>query len=136
MPSVTRFDDLPELVYIELFQYLSSVDILLSLLVYSNHIQQLVHERGFSRRINLSSASLYKFDALLKRLPLTQIETLVVDMDASSLQFSRFPYLSNLTTLRLYGVRNLTDAYKFIRRHSRSLQCLTLDTSCLFRPVS
>ena len=69
------------------------------MIIITNYIQQLVYEQGSFRRLNLSSASSYKFDALLKRPPLSQIEALVVDVDASSIQFPHFPYLPNLTVL-------------------------------------
>ncbi|UJR34895.1 hypothetical protein I4U23_027673 [Adineta vaga] len=91
-----------------------------------NRIRQIIHERGFFRRINLSSTSLYKFDKLFTFLPLTQIQTLVINIEASSLVLSRFPYLPYLTTLRLYGLRTLKYAYNFILHHSHSLEHLTL----------
>ena len=77
MPLVTHFNDLLGFVLIELFQYLSSVDILTSVIDYNSYIQQLVHEQGSFRRLNLSTASLDKFDTFLNHLSLTPIEIFV-----------------------------------------------------------
>ena len=68
-------------------------------------------------------------------LPLNQIETLIIDIEASPLQLSRWPYLPHLTTLRLYGLRDFIDATNFILRHSTSLIHLTLETNDLFMSV-
>ncbi|CAF4275667.1 unnamed protein product, partial [Adineta steineri] len=105
MASFTCFDELPDLFFIELFHYLSSADILWSFINLNNRIQQIVSERGVFRHINLSSLCLYKFDTLLTLLPLSQVQILVINIEASSLQLSRFSYLPHLTTLRLYGLR-------------------------------
>ncbi|CAF1550829.1 unnamed protein product, partial [Adineta ricciae] len=134
MAWITRFDDLPDLFFIELFHYLTSFDILWSLINLNNRIQQLIYERGFFRRIDLSSASLYKFDKVLTRLPLPEIQTLAINVEASPLQLSHFPYLPHLTTLRIYGLRELQHANTFILRHSHSLERLTLQTNDIFQP--
>ncbi|CAF4541427.1 unnamed protein product [Rotaria socialis] len=105
MALITKLDDLPDLFFIDL---------------------------GYFRHINLSSARLSKFDRLLSILPLNQIETLIIDIEASPLQLSRWPYLPHLTTLRLYRLRDFTDATNFILRHSTSLKHLTLETNDLF----
>jgi hypothetical protein len=89
----------------------------------------------FFRHINLSSARLSKFDTLLTLIPLNQIESLVIDIGASTLQLSRWPHLPSLTTLRLYGLRDFEDATSFILRHSASLIHLTLGTSNRFISV-
>ncbi|CAF1042850.1 unnamed protein product [Adineta ricciae] len=107
--------------------YLTSFDILWSFIDLNNHIQQLIYERGFFRHIDLSSASLYKFDKVLTRLPLPEIQTLVINVEASPLQLSHFPYLPHLTTLGMYGLRELKHANTFILRHSHSLERLTLN---------
>ncbi|CAF4191651.1 unnamed protein product [Rotaria magnacalcarata] len=132
MALITQFDDLPDLFFIDLFNYLSSIDILWAFTNLNNRIQTLINERGFFRHINLSSARLSKFDTLLTILPLNQIETLIIDIEASPLQLTRWPYLSHLTTLRLYGLRDFIDATNFILRHSASLIHLTLETNNLF----
>ncbi|CAF2741016.1 unnamed protein product [Rotaria sp. Silwood2] len=135
MALITQFDDLPDLFFIELFNYLSSIDILWAFTNLNNRIQTIINERGFFRHINLSSARLSKFDTLLTILPLNQIETLIIDIEASPLQLSRWPYLPHLTTLRLYGLRDFIDATNFILRHSTSLIHLTLETNDLFMSV-
>ncbi|CAF1415402.1 unnamed protein product [Rotaria sp. Silwood1] len=103
MALITQFDDLPDLFFIDLFNYLSSIDILWAFINLNNRIQTIINERGFFRHINLSSSRLSKFDTLLSILPLNQIETLIIDIEASPFQLSRWPYLPHLTTLRLYG---------------------------------
>ncbi|CAF0955603.1 unnamed protein product [Adineta steineri] len=133
MASFTCFDELPDLFFIELFHYLSSADILWSFINLNNRIQQIISERGFFCHINLSSLCLYKFDTVLTLLPLSQVQILVINIEASSLQLSRFSYLPHLTTLRLYGLRDLKDAFNFILRHSHSLVHLTLQTYDLYR---
>jgi hypothetical protein len=135
MALITCFDDLPYLFFIELFSYLSSIDILWSLINLNNRIQTIIKERGFFRHINLSSVRLSKFDTLLTLLPFNQIQTLVIDIEASPLQLSRWSYLPCLTTLRLYGLRDFEDASSFILRHSHSLIHLTLQTNDLFMSV-
>ncbi|CAM4774372.1 unnamed protein product [Rotaria magnacalcarata] len=132
MALITKLDDLPDLFFIDLFNYLSSTDILWAFTNLNNRIQTLINERGYFRHINLSSARLSKFDRLLSILPLNQIETLIIDIEASPLQLSRWPYLPHLTTLRLYRLRDFTDATNFILRHSTTLKHLTLETNDLF----
>ncbi|CAF4887118.1 unnamed protein product, partial [Rotaria socialis] len=132
MALITKLDDLPDLFFIDLFNYLSSTDILWAFTNLNNRIQTLINERGYFRHINLSSARLSKLDRLLSILPLNQIETLIIDIEASPLQLSRWPYLPHLTTLRLYRLRDFTDATNFILRHSTSLKHLTLETNDLF----
>jgi hypothetical protein len=135
MALITRFDDLPDLCFIDLFTYLSSIDILWAFTNLNSRFQAIVTERGFFRHINLSSARLSKFDTLLTLLPLNQIETLVINIEASPLQLSRWPYLPCLTTLRLYGLRDFEDASNFILRHAASLIHLTCKTNDLFMSV-
>lgn len=136
MASITRYNDLLDLFFIELFNYLYSIDILWAFTNLNNRIQAIINERCFFRNINLSSARLSKFDTLLTTiLPLNQIETLISNIEASSLQLSRWPYLPHLTTLRLYGLHDFIDATDFILRHSNSLIHLTLTTNNLFMSV-
>ncbi|CAF0720241.1 unnamed protein product [Rotaria sp. Silwood1] len=132
MALITQFDDLPDLFFIDLFNYLSSIDILWAFTNLNNRIQTIINERGFFRHINLSSARLSKFYRLLTIFPLNQIEALIIDIEASPLQLSRWPYLPHLTTLRLYGLRDFIDATNFILRHSTSLIHLALETNDLF----
>lgn len=135
MASITQFHDLPDLFFIDLFNYLSSVDILWAFTNLNNRIEALINERGFFRHIDFSASCLSKFDTLLTILPLNEIETLIINVEASSLQLSRWSYLPHLTTLRLYGLRDFLDATDFILRHSTSLMHLTLETNELFMSV-
>ena len=73
----------------KLFNYLFSVDILWAFTNLNNHIQALINERSFFRHIDLSAACLSKFDTLLTILRLNQIETLIINVEASSLHLSR-----------------------------------------------
>lgn len=135
MTSITQFDDLPDLFLIDLFDYLSPVDLLLSLTNLNNRIQSLIDERGFFREIDFSSISLSKFDRLVRIIPLNRIETLIINVEASPLQLSHWPYLPRLTTLRLYDMRDFLDATDFILQHSTSLMHLTLHTNELVLSV-
>ena len=93
MTSITRFYDLPDLFFIELFDYLSQIDILLALTNLDNRIELLIRERGYSRQIDFSLICLSKFVRLLCAIPLNHIETLIINVEASPLQLSRWPYL-------------------------------------------
>ena len=133
--STKQFDDLPDLIIIDLFNYLSSIDVLWTFANLNHRFRELVNERGYFRHVNLSSARLSKFDALLALLPLNQIQTLIIDIGASSLQLTRWPHLPSLTTLRLYGLRDFEDATSFILQHSATLIHLTLGTNDRFISV-
>ena len=135
MASVTRFDHLPDLFFIDLFSYLSSIDVLWAFATFNTRIQAIVTERGFFRHINLSSARRSKFDSLVHLLPLDRIETLTINVNASSLQLSRWPSLPRLRALRLDGLRNFEDAASFILRHWPTLMDLTLKTNDAFVSV-
>ena len=135
MASTTQFDDLPDLFIIDLFGYLTSIDVLWTFANLNHGFRKLVNERGFFRYINLSSARLSKFNTLLSLLPLNQTETLVIDIGASSFQTTHWPHLPSLTTLRLYGLRDFEDATSFILQHSLTLTHLTLRTDDRFISV-
>ena len=135
MTLTNQFYDLPDLIIIDLFSYLSSIDVLWAFVNLNHRFRELVDERGYFRHINLSSARLSQFDTLLPLLPLNQIQTLVIDMGASFFQLTRWPHLPSLTTLRLYGLRDFEDASSFILRHSRTIIDLTLGTSNRFTSV-
>ncbi len=72
MALITQFDDLPDLVMviIDLFSYLTSIDVLWAFANFNHRLRKLVHERGFFCHINLSSARLSKFNTLLTLIPL------------------------------------------------------------------
>ena len=135
MTLTNQFYDLPDLIIIDLFSYLSSIDVLWAFANLNHRFRKLVDERGYFRHINLSSARLSKFDTLLALLPLNQIQTLVIDIGASFFQLTHWPHLPSLTTLRLYGLHDFEDASSFILRHSRTLTDLTLGTSDRFISV-
>ena len=135
MASVTRFEDLPDLFFIDLFGYLSSIDILWSFATFNTRIRAMVTERGFFRHINLSCARRSKFEQVINLLPLDEIETLTINVEASSLQLSRWPSLPHLRALKLHGLRQFEDAASFILRHSTTLMDLTLKTNDEFLSV-
>ena len=135
MVSITQFDDLPDLVIIDLFTRLTSIDVLWAFANLNHRLRKLVHQRGFFHHINLSSARLSKFDTLLTLIPLAQIESLIIDIGASILQISHWPDLPSLTTLRIYGLRDFEDATNFILRHSVSLVHLSLGINDKFMLV-
>jgi hypothetical protein len=135
MALIALFDDLPDLAFIEVWTYLSSIDILWAFANLNNRFRALVTERGFFRYINLSPARLSQFDTLLFLLQLHQIESLVIDIEASPLQLSRWPYLPRLTTLRLKGLREFEDVSTFVLRHAATLMHLTFETNDLFMSV-
>ncbi|CAF0765576.1 unnamed protein product [Adineta ricciae] len=87
--------------HLERFHYFSSADVLCLFINLNHRIQQLICKRGFFHRLNLSSASLYQFDTLL---------ALVINIEVSPLQLSRFPHLPHLTTLRLCFETNIVFA--------------------------
>ena len=84
----TCFDDLPDLLLIELFSYLSSIDVLWAFLNLNDCIQGILDERGFFRHINWSAARRSKFEILLSLVPLDQIQSLIIDVEASTLQLA------------------------------------------------
>lgn len=99
MPSITHFDDLPDLVLVELLAYLSSVDIMWGFTRLNHRLTMLISERGFFHRLNLSSARHHQFQTILRFLPLNSIYSFTIDSDASPLQLACWPYLSRLRTL-------------------------------------
>lgn len=133
---MSLFDDLPDLVFIELFNYLSSTDILWAFGDFSDRLRAIVFERGFFRHINLSQTHLHQFDTVLRLLPLANIESLVIDSYASPLQLTRWPYLPRLITLRLKGLREFEDVCTFVLRHAATLVNLTFETNGLHMSVS
>ena len=128
MASVRFFDDLPDLVLISLFTYLSSIDILWGFAHLNNRLTALIFERGFFHHVNLSSAWRDQFDTVLYTLPLNNIESLTIDINASPLQLSRWPYLPRLTTLRLNGLREPDDALIFVLLHAATLTHLKIES--------
>jgi hypothetical protein len=113
MASITCFDDLPDLVLIEFFSYLSSIDILWGLARLNHRLTILITERGFFRHINLTSARCHQFNTILRFLPLNDIQSLAIDSDASPIQLTRWPYLPRLKTLRIIGVYDHDELLNF-----------------------
>ncbi|CAF3339020.1 unnamed protein product [Rotaria sp. Silwood2] len=133
---MSSFDDLPDLTLLEIFSYLSCADALWSFSNLNSRLTTLLKERGFYHHLNLSSTRRKQFETILSILQLNEIESLVIDRYASPLQLRRWPYLPNLTTLRLQGVRNFRDVFKFARKHANILSHLTVQSSGYFRTVS
>ena len=135
MSLVTVFNDLPDLVLLELFSYLSSSDILWGWTFLNNRLTSLISELGFFCHVNLSSTHRHQFDTILRRISLNKIESLIIDIDASPLQLSRWPHLPRLITLKLKGVRNLEDVSTFVLLHASTLTHLTFHSCDYFTTV-
>lgn len=136
MASITCFDDLPDLVLFELFSYLSSVDVLWGFTHLNHRLTMLIMERGLFYHINLSLARYHQFNAILRFLPLNEIQSLAIDSDASPLQLTRWPYLPRLRTLRIIGVYNHNDLLLFILLHTVTLTHLIIKSNERLIPVS
>jgi len=136
MALITRLDDLPDLVLIELLSYLSSIDILWGFTQLNHRLTMLITERGFFHHINLSLACYHQFNTILRFLPLNDIQSLAIDSDASPLQLTRWPYLPRLRTLRVIGVYNHDDLLVFILLHAVTLTHLILKSNERLIPVS
>ena len=129
MSSSTCFDDLPDLVLIELLSYLSSIDVLWGLTDLNHRLTMLINERGFFHHINLSSARYHQFQTILGFLPLNDIQSLVIDTHASPLQLPRWPYLPRLTTLCVIDVWNHDELSVFLLLHAATLSRLIIKTN-------
>jgi hypothetical protein len=136
MALFTRFDDLPDLVLIELFTYLSSTNILWGFTHLNHRLTKLIIERGFFYYINLSHAHYHQFKKILCFLPLNDIQSLSIDNDASPLQLTRWPYLSRLRTLRIIGAYNHDHLLLFILLHAATLTHLIIKSNERLVPVS
>lgn len=128
MKMNTVFDDLADLVLIEILSYLSCADALCAFTCLNDHCTQLLVERDFFRQINLSAAYARQFQELLKILPLNNIETLVIDRTGSPLQLSRWLYLPRLTRLHLRGVREYDSVLFFVLLHAATLTHITIES--------
>ena len=129
MSSITRFDDLPDLVLIELLSYLSSIDVLWGLTDLNHPLTMIINEREFSHHINLSSARHHQFEKILGYLPLNEIRSLVIDTHVSPLQLLRWPYLPRLTTLCIIDSWNFDELSLFLLRHAVTLTHLIIKTN-------
>ncbi len=136
MPLLTMFDDLPVLVLIEIFSYLWSFVILWELSCLNQRVTLLLVERRYFRYVNLSSASCYQFNRVDQVLVLNEIESVIIDVNASSFQWSYWTYLSCLKTLWLKGIREYNDVIIFLLLHAATLTHLTVDTRRKFISVS
>ena len=136
MSSTTHFDDLPDLVLIELFSYLPSTDVLWGLTRLSQRLTMLLSERGFFHHINLSSARYHQFQTILRFLPLNDIQSLAIDGDASPLQLTCWPYLPRLRTLRVVGAYDHDHLLLFLLLHAATLTNVILKSNERFIPVS
>ena len=126
---MTCFDDLPDLVLIELLSYLSSIDVLWGLTDLNHRLTMLINERGFFDRINLSSARYDQFERILRYLPLNEIQSLVIDTRASPLQLARWPYLPRLATLRIIDMCNYDELLLFLVLHAATLTHLIIEAN-------
>ncbi|CAF4166576.1 unnamed protein product, partial [Rotaria magnacalcarata] len=129
MALVTCFDDLADLVLIEVFAYLSSYDILWGLTHLNHRLTMLITEQGFFSRINLSLARYHQFNRILNFLPLNHIQSLSIDSDASPFQLTHWPYLPHLKTLRIIGVYNYDDFSVFVLLHAATLTHLIIKSN-------
>ncbi|CAF4655444.1 unnamed protein product [Rotaria socialis] len=131
----TAFDNIPDLSLIEILSYLSCTDALWAFSNINARMTTLLIELGFYRHANLSSTRYYQFKAFLPILRLNEIESLAIDCYASSIQLNKWPYLPQLITLRLKGVRNLVDVYNFAQKHAKTLMHLTVESSDDYQTV-
>ena len=136
MALITSFNDLPDLILIELFSYLSSIDILWGFTHLNHRLTMLITERGFFYHINLSLARCHQFHTILRFLPLDDIQSLVIDSNASPLQLTRWPYISRLKTLCMIGVYNHDDLLIFTVLHAATLTHLIIKSNERLIPVS
>ncbi|CAF4959241.1 unnamed protein product [Rotaria sp. Silwood1] len=133
---LSRFDNLPDLALIEILSYLSCTDALLSFSNLNIHLTKLLIERGFYCHVNLSSTRYCQFQTLLSLLRLNEIQPPVIDCYGSSLQLRTWPYLPNLRTLKLKGVQDFVDVFKFAQQHANTLTHLTIESSQYFETVN
>ena len=136
MALITCFDDLPDLVLIEFFSYLSSIDILWGFTHLNQRLTMLIIERGFFYHINLSVARYDQFNKILHFLPLNDIQSLATDSDASPLQLTHWPYLPCLRTLRIIDVYNSDELSLFVLLHATTLTHLIIKSNERLIPVS
>ncbi|CAF3307550.1 unnamed protein product [Rotaria sp. Silwood2] len=129
MLPVTLFDDLPDLIIIEFFSYLSSLDILWGFTRINYRLTMLIAERKFFHHVNLSLTSYHQFNIILNLLPIDEIQSLVIDNDASPLQLTHWPYLPRLRTLRIIGPYSHDDILIFITLHATTLNHLTIESN-------
>ncbi|CAF2487096.1 unnamed protein product [Rotaria sp. Silwood2] len=129
----TIFDDLSDLSIIEIFSYLSCVDVLWSFSNLSTRLTTLLIEQNFYHHVNLSSTRYFQFQTFLSLLQLNEIQSLVIDCYASSLQLRIWPYLPNLRTLTVKGVRDFVDIFNFAQRHANTLTNLVVKSSDYFQ---
>jgi hypothetical protein len=136
MALITCFEDLPDLVLIELFSYLSSVNIQWGFTHLNCRLTMLITERGFFSHINLSTARYHQFNTILHFLPLNDIQSVAIDSDASPLQLTHWPYLPRLRTLRIIGTYNYDDLLLYILLHASTLTHLIIKSNERLIPVS
>lgn len=137
MSFSTTFNDLSDLVLIEIFSYLSSFDTLWGLTRLNQRITLLLIERKYFHWVNLSPSRYYQFNKIVQMsVLLNKIQSLTIDINSSPLQISHWPYLPRLTTLRLNGVREYDGMVIFLLLHAATLTHLTIDTRAEFNSVS
>ena len=132
----TLFDELCDLSLIEIFSYLSCVDALWSFNNLNIRLTALLTERSFYRCVNLSSIGRSRFKTFLSLLRLDEIESLVIDCNAPSLQLRVWPYLPHLTKLTVRCVRDFVDLFRFVKRQRHTLNHLSIHSSDYSETVS
>jgi hypothetical protein len=89
---------------IELFSYLSSTNTLWGFTRLNCRLTMLITERGFFYYVNLSITCYHQLHTILRFLLLNNIQSLVIDSDASPLQLTHWSYMPRLKTLRSIGI--------------------------------
>jgi hypothetical protein len=123
------FNELPDLVLIELFSYLSSLDTLWGFTHLNQRLTCLIREQHFFSRINLSLAHHDQFNSIFHTLPLNDIQSLAIDSDASPLQLTRWPYLPRLKTLRIIAPYDYDHLLLFLLLHATTLTHLIIKSN-------
>ena len=136
MTSNTSFNELSDLVLIELFSYLSSLDVLWGFTHLNQRLTCLIREQNFLSRINLSFAHYDQFNSILHTLPLNDIQSVAIDSDASPLQLTHWPYLPCLRTFRIIGACDCDDLLLFVLLHAATLTHLIIKSNERLVPVS
>ncbi|CAF2835867.1 unnamed protein product [Rotaria sp. Silwood2] len=95
-------------------------------------LAKLLTERGFYFHVNLSSTRYHLFKTFSSVLRFNEIQSLIIDCYSSPLQLKCWPYLPHLRILKVKGVRDFADVYKFVRQHVTTLIYLTVESSRYF----
>ena len=133
---ITLFDNLPDLVLIEVLCYLSCVDGIYSFNYPNTRLTALLIERGFYSHINLSSTRYHQFQSILSLFRINEIQSLVIDCYGAPFQLKNWPHLPDLRILIVKGIRDWIDLFNFARQHANTLTHLTVESSKYFSAFS